>query len=217
MKNLFLSVCVCAMTITYTACGGGIGKSGFESNGPITIDYKMFENAEETKKAYDAILNHLGDQAKVTDEVSISISRRAHEGTIKKTNSPDALSITLNVQSPTNPKQIRQTRYWSDNNGWQAPQSMEITVHGLPSAVESYRLEDDLFDFTANVNFDTFFQVLKDAYSKFLDADKYSYQYIKNIDITEDGYKVSIFGKLAANDQEKTEYYKANFAGKSYK
>jgi hypothetical protein len=211
MKKVFLSLCVAL--IAFSSCDKL--KQSLEGVGPITIDYKMFEDREATKKVFDDIVTHLGDQAKVTDEIKIYISRPAHEGTIKKPDKPDQLSIVLDVQHPENLKRIRETRYWSEYGGWQAPETMEVNVTGSSSAIENFRLEDELFDFSANVNFDTFFQVLTDAFAKYKNEEKYSRQYIKHIDITENGYSVTIFGILSANDQGKSEYYKADFNGKA--
>ena len=211
MKKIFLGVCTFCTLLLFSGCGQI--QQAME-NATKTVDYRMFENKEETKKMFDEIVERMGDQAKVADEVKIYISRRSVEGSIKRAGEPDELNITIDVQDPSNPKRILETRYWSGNGGWQPSQQMEVTVTGSNAAKESFRLEDELFDFTEKVKFDIFFQVMNDAYAKYKDTVKYEYQYIQSVDIDEKGYDVTIYGKLAANEQEKKNYYKANFEGK---
>jgi len=211
MKKLFLGACTFCTLLLFSGCGQ-IQKAMEDAT--RTVDYRMFEDKEETKRVFDEIVERMGDQAKVTDEVKIYISRRSLEGSIKRAGEPDELNITIDVQDPSNLKRIRQTRYWSGSGGWQHPQQMEVTVTGSSAAKEAFRLEDELFDFTEKVDFDIFFQVMNDAYAKYKDTEKYEYQYIQSVNIDEKGYDVTIYGKLAANEQEKKHYYKANFAGK---
>ena len=217
MKKNFLKLgTMFCVLIVFTGCGQiQQAKEALDAAAKAKdVNYRMFESQEETKVIFDEIVAKLGSEAKVTDEIKISISRRAHEGSIKKVGEADELNITIDTQDPSNPKRIRETRYWSDNGGWQPSQQMEVNVMGSSSAKESFRLEDELFDFNEKVNFETFFKVLTDAYAKYKDTEKYEYQYIKSININQRGYDVTIFGKLAANEQEKSNYYKANFSGK---
>ena len=216
MKKLFLGVSTFCTLLLFSGCSQ-IQQAKDAINSAVeaaNVDYRMFENKEETKKIFDQIVEKMGDQTKVVDKVDIYIRRPSLEGSIKKADRADELNITLDVQDPSNPKRIRETRYWSDNGGWQPSQQMEVNVMGSSSAKEKFRLEDELFDFSEKVNFETFFQVLTDAYAKHKDTEKYEYQYIQSVKIDQKGYNVTIFGKLAANEQEKSNYYKANFAGK---
>lgn len=210
MKKLLLSVCVLALGCVLTNCGKLT--QAVEGLTPKEVDYRMFENEQELKAMYDDIVDKLGDQIKVVDEIRILINRPAHEGTIKRQGKADNLSITIHTQDPSNPKRLRETRYWSDNGGWRTPEQVEIQVHG--SNAEKYRLEDDLFDFSEKISFDVLKKVVNDAYEKYKDAEKYEMQYIQAIDIDERGYEVKIYGRLASNEQEKKNYYKADFSGK---
>lgn len=219
MKKLFLGMSAFCTMLLFTGCGQvekakeAVTNAVEEATATRTVDYRMFENKEETQKVFDEVVVKLGDQAKVVDKIDIYIRRPAHEGTIKRAGEEDELNITIETQDPTNPKRIQQTRYWSDR-GWQAPEQMEINVIGSSKAKESFRLEDELFDFSEKVNFDTFFKVMSDAYAKHKDTAKYEYQYIRSIKIDKKGYDVTIYGRLAANEQEKNNYYRADFTGK---
>lgn len=213
MRKLFLAVCVIAAGCMFTNCGKL--SQAMEGLTPKEVNYRMFENEEELKVMYDDIVEKLGEQAKVVDEIKIYISRPAHEGMIKRQGEADELNITIHTQDPSNLKRIRETRYWSDNGGWQPSEQREIQVMG--SNADKYKLEDDLFDFSEKVTFEIFKQVIADAYAKYKDEEKYEMQYIKSIDIDKRGYDVTIYGKLASNEQEKKNYYKADFTGKSKK
>jgi hypothetical protein len=216
MRKSFLSIGFLSICSLFVGCGGSIG-GGSSSLLSKEVDYKVLENKEETKKIFDEIVTKLGDEAKITDEIAIWISRPSVEGHIKKAGAPDNMSITVDTQDPSNPKRIKETRYWSDNGGWQPSQQMEVNVMGSSSDKENFRLEDELFDFNATANFDTFFKVLTDAMAKYKDADKFAYQYIYGVKITQVGYEISVYGKLSANDQEKKQYYHADFSGKEKK
>ncbi|MFV0468612.1 MAG: hypothetical protein ACK5MK_06765 [Dysgonomonas sp.] len=215
MKKLFLGALLLGALSTFTGCNKvkqakDAITQATDSAKPISVDYRMFENKEAAKKVYDDIVAKLGAEAKIADEIRIYISRPSVEGTIKRTGEADELNITLDTQDPSNPKRIRETRYWSDNGGWQASEQKEINVIG--SNKESFKLEDELFDFS-QVTFDTFFKVVSDAYAKYKDTEKFEYQYIQNITIKKNGFDVKIYGKLASNEQEKSNYYKADFQG----
>jgi len=207
MKQSFLKIGVCLIAITaLVSCGSG-------SSLPKNIDFKMLQNKEEVQKIYDEIINRVGDNLANTDEVRIFISRPSKEGTIKR-NDPDNLIIWVDVQDPKNPKQLLRHGFYSDWNGqagWRTAESMEVRVSG--SDVENFRLEDNLFNFKEKVNFETFFKVLTEAYNKADNPEKFTYQYIKSIDINLEGYDITVFGILSANDQEKSNYFKANFDG----
>jgi len=207
MKQSFLKIGVCLIAVTaLVSCGSG-------SSLPKNIDFKMLENKEEVQKIYDEIINRVGDNLATTDEVSIFIARPSKEGLIKRDN-PDNLTIWVDVQDPQNPKQLLRNAYYSDWNGqagWRAAESMEVRVSG--SDVENFRLEDNLFNFKEKVNLETFSKVLTEAYNKAADPEKYTYQYIKNVYINLRGYDITVFGILSANDQEKNNYFNANFEG----
>ncbi|MDR3273365.1 MAG: hypothetical protein LBT29_07795 [Flavobacteriaceae bacterium] len=211
MRKTFLKVGVCLIAVmALVSCGGGNSSSL-----PKTVDFKMLSNKEEVQKIYDEILTRYGENLLAkTDEVKIFIERRSKEGMIKKASEPDAITIWVDTQDPKNVKQLLRNGYYSDWNGeagWRAPEQMEVQVSG---DAENFRLDDHLFNFKEKVSFDTFFKVLTDAYNKALDADKYTYQYIKYITISQEGYSIDVFGILSANDQEKSQYFKADFDGK---
>lgn len=223
MKKLFLGVVFVGALCTFSSCNkvkeakDAVNKAkeaveqAAEKAKPIDVNYRMFEDEAETKKVYDEIVAKLGEEAKIADKIRVSISRPSVEGTIKRAGDPDSYSITIDTQDPTNPKRIRETRFWSDR-GWQPSQQMEVNVIG--GNKESFRLENELFDFN-NITFDIFKKVLADAYAKHKDTEKYEYQYIQGFTIDKKGFDVTIYGKLAANEQQKNNYYRADLTGKA--
>ena len=218
MKRLFLGLLALSVLTTFSSCDkikqakDAIAQAAEGIKG-VDVDYRMFENQEATKKMFDEIVAKMGEQAKVTDDVDFSISRRAHEGSIKRAGEPDELYITINTQDPKVATRIQQIKYWSNSGGWKAPEQMEVNVIG--GNKETFRLEDELWDFNDKVQFDILYKVMTDAFAKYKDTEKYGdSQYIKRVAIKKRGYEVTIYGKLAANEQEKSNYYKADFTGK---
>ncbi|MDH6355497.1 hypothetical protein M2132_001840 [Dysgonomonas sp. PH5-45] len=215
MRKVILGVVMLGAVFSFSSCNKlkeakEAIEQAAESAKPIDVDYRMFENKEATKKVFDDIVAKLGEQAKVVDEIDISISRPSVEGTIKRAGEADRLSITIDTQDPTNLKRIRRTNYWSTSGGWQPSEQMEVNV--ITGNKENFKLEDSLFDFN-QVTFDVLFKVITDAYAKYKDTEKYEYQYISRVEFDKGGIEVKIYGKLASNEQEKSNYYKADFKG----
>ena len=175
-----------------------------------SIDYKLFSDPAQTQKWYDAVVEKLGENAKVTDEVRFHISRPSVEGMIKRKDDPDNLMISIVYQDNVDKRRVQEINYHSNNNGWEAPETKEINVIG-PNA-DKFRLEDELFDFK-EVTLETLKKVIDDAWKKHKDDEAFEYQYINDITIKQNEIEVSIKGKLKSNAQEKSNYYKTDFKG----
>lgn len=181
---------------------GGL-KKGME------VDYRMFENPEKIKELFAETKAKLGGNITKTDEVRFDISRPSKEGMIKREGEPDNLSINVVTQSSADPRKVHEVVF-SSNSGWDAGEDKEIQVFGVGS--ENFKLEDELFDFTA-VTPEIVSQVVKDGAATF-DAAKYEYIYPENIKITKGEIYVYYQGKLQSNGVEKSESYKTDFTGK---
>ena len=175
-----------------------------------SIDYKLFSDPAQTQKWYDAVVEKLGENAKVTDEVRFHISRPSVEGMIKRKDDPDNLMISIVYQDNVDKRRVQEINYHSNNNGWEAPETKEINVIG-PNA-DKFRLEDELFDFK-EVTLETLKKVIDDAWKKHKDNEAFEYQYVNDITIKQNEIEVSIKGKLKSNAQEKSNYYKTDFKG----
>mgnify|MGYP007033983225 FL=1 len=175
-----------------------------------SIDYKLFSDPAQTQKWYDAVVEKLGENAKVTDEVRFHISRPSVEGMIKRKDDPDNLMISIVYQDNVDKRRVQEINYHSNNNGWEAPETKEINVIG-PNA-DKFRLEDELFDFK-EVTLETLKKVIDDAWKKHKDDEAFEYQYVNDITIKQNEIEVSIKGKLKSNAQEKSNYYKTDFKG----
>ena len=211
MKRKLLTLISCVGLLAMVSCDGGIGGT-LTSN----IDLNVLENEAETRKIYDEIVKHLGDQITKVDEVKFYISN-PDEKSIKREGDKVEMSLTLDVLSPSDPKKIKRMNYWSSSNGWQAPQTMEVSLSGAASAKqkENFNLESTMWNFKEKVSFETLTKIIKESIAKNnKDPKKYTYRYIHSIDITSKGYSVSIHAKLASNDQKVNEYYKFGFDGK---
>lgn len=180
------------------------------ASGKESIDYKLFSDPAQTQKWYDAVVEKLGENAKVTDEVRFHISRPSVEGMIKRKDDPDNLMISIVYQDNVDKRRVQEINYHSNNNGWEAPETKEINVIG-PNA-DKFRLEDELFDFK-EVTLETLKKVIDDAWKKHKDDEAFEYQYVNDITIKQNEIEVSIKGKLKSNAQEKSNYYKTDFKG----
>ena len=181
-----------------------------EASGKESIDYKLFSDPAQTQKWYDAVVEKLGENAKVTDEVRFHISRPSVEGMIKRKDDPDNLMISIVYQDNVDKRRVQEINYPSNHNGWEAPETKEINVIG-PNA-DKFRLEDELFDFK-EVTLETLKKVIDDAWKKHKDDEAFEYQYVNDITIKQNEIEVSIKGKLKSNAQEKSNYYKTDFKG----
>ena len=181
-----------------------------EASGKESIDYKLFSDPAQTQKWYDAVVEKLGENAKVTDEVRFHISRPSVEGMIKRKDDPDNLMISIVYQDNVDKRRVQEINYHSNYNGWEAPETKEINVIG-PNA-DKFRLEDELFDFK-EVTLETLKKVIDDAWKKHKNDEDFEYQYVNDITIKQNEIEVSIKGKLKSNAQEKSNYYKTDFKG----
>ena len=180
------------------------------ASGKESIDYKLFSDPAQTQKWYDAVVEKLGENAKVTDEVRFHISRPSVEGMIKRKDDPDNLMISIVYQDNVDKRRVQEINYHSNHNGWEEPVTKEINVIG-PNA-DKFRLEDELFDFK-EVTLETLKKVIDDAWKKHKDNEAFEYQYVNDITIKQNEIEVSIKGKLKSNAQEKSNYYKTDFKG----
>jgi len=171
----------------------------------------MLGNEEELKKVYDVILEKLGDNIKWVDEVRMSVSRPSKEGAIIKEGRPDEFYITITHLYQNDKKKLYEMQYSNEYN-WYSSGARGVQLIGGGNDVENFRLEDEMFDMTP-LTFEILNKIVQDALAKYKNTEKYSYQYVKNIQIKENEVEVTIFGKLEANDLEKSEYYKADFKG----
>ncbi len=178
-------------------------------SGKEKIDYQVLSNEAESKKWYDAIVEKIGANAKVCNEVRFSVSRPSMEGMIRREGQPDNLMITANYQDPADKRRIEEISYYSEM-GWRGPEKKEIRVIG--GNAENFKLEDKLFDFS-EVTYDIFKKVSADAMAKYKDDAKYEYQYISSLDINKKEINVTVKGKLKSNAQEKSETYHADLKG----
>ena len=133
------------------------------ASGKESIDYKLFSDPAQTQKWYDSVVEKLGENAKVTDEVRFHISRPSVEGMIKRKDDPDNLMISIVYQDNVDKRRVQEINYYSNHNGWEEPETKEINVIG-PNA-DKFRLEDELFDFK-EVTLETLKKVIDDAWKK---------------------------------------------------
>lgn len=205
MKRIVtLAVAIATTLVGVTSCDKLKNATGTKE-----IDFQTLSKPEEFKEYYDNILSKAGENAKVMDEVEFVITRPSVEGMVKLEGQPDNFYMHIIYQDPADKKRIEQVEY-HNSLGWQEPQKKEIEVRGLNK--ESYKLEDDLFDFT-QISADLLNKVIADAMAKYKDEAKYEYQYVNNIVINEEEIKVSIHGKLKGNGEEKTETYFTDLKG----
>jgi hypothetical protein len=183
---------------------GMLSAFGCDRLGGGDIDYKLLEKPEEVAKLHAQWLEKMGEHAKRADEVDVMVKKNDGAG--------HDFIMTVTHQSPSDKNRMHRIQFFSmpQLNGWQDGQDVEIQVFG--GNPEDYRIEDDLFDFTF-VSVETINKVIADARSKYADTSKYKDQYVSNLKIDENGFNVQVSGKLASNDQIKTESYDADLAG----
>ena len=184
-----------------------------EASGKEKIDYKLFSDPAQTKKWYDAVVEKLGENAKVTDEVRFTVTKNSDK-VVKTDDGSDDLSLSIVYQDNVDKRRVQQINY-SSSFGWREPQTMEIDVIG--GNPEDFRLEDELFDFKNEITLETLQKVIDDAWKKYKDDEKFEYQYVYTIVIKKNLIDVSIKGKLKSNGQEKFGYYKTDFKGNPVK
>ena len=184
-----------------------------EASGKEKVDYKIFSDPAQTKKWYDAVVEKLGENAKVTDEVRFTVTKNSDK-VVKTDDGSDDLSLSIVYQDNVDKRRVQQINY-SSSFGWREPQTMEIDVIG--GNPEDFRLEDELFDFKNEITLETLQKVIDDAWKKYKDDEKFEYQYVYTIEIKKNLIDVSIKGKLKSNGQEKFGYYKTDFKGNPVK
>ena len=184
-----------------------------EASGKEKVDYKLFSDPVQTKKWYDAVVEKLGENAKVTDEVRFIVTKNSDK-VVKTDDDSDDLSLSIVYQDNVDKRRVQQINY-SSSLGWREPQTMEIDVIGVNP--EDFRLEDELFDFKNEITLETLQKVIDDAWKKYKDDEKFEYQYVYTIAIKKNLIDVSIKGKLKSNGQEKFGYYKTDFKGNPVK
>ena len=182
-----------------------------EASGKEKVDYKLFSDPAQTKKWYDAVVEKLGENAKITDEVRFLVTKNSDK--VVKTDDLDELMVNIVYQDNEDKRRVQGISY-SSNSGWKAPEVMEIDVIG--GNPEDFRLEDELFDFK-EVTAETIQKVVDDAWKKYKDDEKFEYQYVYTIVIKKNLIDVSVKGKLKSNGQEKFGYYKTDFKGNPVK
>ena len=184
-----------------------------EASGKEKVDYKIFSDPAQTKKWYDIVVEKLGENAKVTDEVRFLVTKNSDK-VVKTDDGSDDLSLSIVYQDNVDKRRVQQINY-SSSFGWREPQTMEIDVIG--GNPEDFRLEDELFDFKNEITLETLQKVIDDAWKKYKDDEKFEYQYVYTIEIKKNLIDVSIKGKLKSNGQEKFGYYKTDFKGNPVK
>ena len=184
-----------------------------EASGKEKIDYKLFSDPAQTKKWYDAVVEKLGENTKVTDEIRFTVTKNSDK-VVKTDDDSDDLSLSIVYQDNVDKRRVQQINY-SSSFGWREPQTMEIDVIG--GNPEDFRLEDELFDFKNEITLETLQKVIDDAWKKYKDDEKFEYQYVYTIVIKKNLIDVSIKGKLKSNGQEKFGYYKTDFKGNPVK
>ena len=184
-----------------------------EASGKEKVDYKLFSDPAQTKKWYDAVVEKLGENTKVTDEVRFTVTKNSDK-VVKTDDGSDDLSLSIVYQDNVDKRRVQQINY-SSSFGWREPQTMEIDVIG--GNPEDFRLEDELFDFKNEITLETLQKVIDDAWRKYKDDEKFEYQYVYTIVIKKNLIDVSVKGKLKSNGQEKFGYYKTDFKGNPVK
>jgi hypothetical protein len=198
MKKIFLTLLTASFLFS---CGGSSGSS--DNITSEEFDYKMLSNEVEAKKFADNILAKVGDNISKLDEINLLITRPSKEGSVRS-NKPDYLSITVSFLNPNDPKKLYEYRYWTES-GWDNGQSK--TVNLVSGNAETFVLADEMYD-ASGLTSDMIVQAVKEAWDKYKDDTKYSDQWVRSFDIKNGQIEVGIRGILAANDLEKTEYYK---------
>jgi hypothetical protein len=199
IKKIFLPLIVVGMSVMMAGCFGG---AGIDSK----VDPKIMENKGEVQKIYDAILKTMGGQATKAQEITIMVENPADKG--KK---GDAyLILMIDMQDPKNQKQLVRHMFHGELGRWQPAQEVTMNVRGTDEEKANFRLENELFDFKNQISGERLHKIILGAYEKENEnAKNYTYRYVGNVTINVQGYRISINGKLAANDQmiDKTYYF----------
>ena len=207
MKKLFYSALAVGAAV-FCSCGGiGGGNSDLPTN---NVDYQMLSNDAELAKVYGVVVEKLGDNIQYVDKVRLSVSRPSKEGVIIKEGAPDVFYLEITHLYPHDKKKLYEMSY-SSESGWYSQGSRSVEVHGRVD-VEKFRLEDEMFDMSS-LTAETLSKIVQDALAKHKDEEKYSYQYVDDIEIEYGEVKVCIRGRLSANDLEKKNYYKTDLNG----
>jgi hypothetical protein len=186
MKKQLITMAVTIALLAMVSCGGGTG-GGLSSN----IDLNILENKDEVKKIYDDIVKHLGDQITTVDEINIYVDN-PDEKSIKKEGDKPQISFRLDVLHPDDAKKIQRHSYLSEYGGWQAPEKMEVELSMATSkeARENFNLAATMWNFKEKVPYEIFSKVIAESIAKNQTPDKYTYRYIQNINITDEGSPV---------------------------
>ncbi|MCL2598051.1 MAG: hypothetical protein FWD66_10485 [Paludibacter sp.] len=203
-NHLFIALAFVGLSALLSGCGGsGTGVSA-------KVDPKVLENKEEVQKIYDAVIKTMGAQVSKADEVRISVDNPADKG-----KSGDSyLYIIVDMQDPKNPKQLVRQMFHGELNRWMPTE--QVTVEARNDK-ENFRLEDELFDMT-KISADKLYELIQDAYNKDnSEPEKYTYRYVDVIAITINGFEVWLKGKLEANDQMISKYYRYDLDGNPIK
>jgi len=217
MKKIILALLASAFLFS---CGGGSNsgsgadsdsKSGKEekaSSGKGLIskkfDHQILSNEAEAKKIVDGVFAKVGDNMSKLDKIDIWMSRPSKEGTIRR-DSPDYITITASFLNPDDPKKLYEYRYSSEKESWNDGESK--TVRLVTGNAETFVLANEMYD-ASGVTSDMVVEAIKEALAKYKDEKKYSDQWVRGIIIKNGTIEIGLRGILAANDLEKTEYYK---------
>lgn len=214
MKKIFFAILTTAFLFS---CGGSsnsnsnsdtAGSESKETTKDALIasdfDYKMLGDEAQVKKIMDGVIAKAGDNISKLDKIDIWISRPSKEGPVKL-NKPDFSTIILTHLDPNDAKKLFEVRYNSEKGEWNKGESKSIRL--VTGNAETFVLANEMYDASALTS-DMVAKAVKDALAKYGDANKYSDQWVKGIIIEKGKIEVSIRGILAANDLEKTEYYK---------
>jgi hypothetical protein len=171
------------------------------------VDIQMLSNEAELKKVYDVILQTTGDNITKMDEVSIYVSspliEKGHE------NRENDFNLSVDYLNQKDKNKLHRASYNSEV-GWQSLSVQVELRHDVDA--ESFVLEETMFDMSS-FSAEKLFKIVQGALAKYGDKEKYSVQYVKDINIKGDGVEVTVYGRLAFNNIEQTHYYKADFNG----
>ena len=202
MKKIFGTV-LAIVCVILSSCGGpgsSLPKIG-------SVDIQMLSNEAELTKVYEAFKYVTGENIKKMDEVKFYVSSPSIEK--GRENREDDFNLKVYYLNPKDKNKLFHVSYHSEV-GWQEFVT-NVELHHDADA-ESFVLEEQMFDmssFTA----EKLFKIVQDALAKYKNDEKYSVQYVKNIEIKDDVVKVTIYSRLASNNIEQVFYYKAGFNG----
>ncbi|MCL1936889.1 MAG: hypothetical protein FWF52_00635 [Candidatus Azobacteroides sp.] len=190
------------------SCGGG-STSSSSALPTSKVDYQMLSDSVALRKVYDAVREKLGENIQGVDRISINIARPSKDETIIRQGKPDEFRINLSYLYPKDKNKLF-SQYYVNDRGWSSGEVKGIQL--IVGNAETFRLEDEMCDLSP-LTAETLFKITQNALAKYQDTAKYSYQYVKNIEIKQGLVTVTVYGKLAANDIGKSLYYKADLQG----